>query len=110
AITLLVLIVVLDSLRVYKGSGSWIGYLFRTLIWFSACVFILFPDVLTYVANLLGIGRGANLLLYLLALAFIAVSFLLYARIVQMQRQITLLIRHLAIAHPLAPHETTPQD
>jgi hypothetical protein len=110
AITLLVLIVIFDSLRVYKVSGSWIGYLLRTLIWLSACVFILFPDELTYVANALGIGRGANLLLYLLTLAFIATSFLLYARIVQLQRQITQLIRHLALVHPIAPATGTVQD
>jgi hypothetical protein len=103
AITLLLLIVIFDSLRVYKQSGSWIGYILRTLIWLSACLFILFPDTLTYFANRLGIGRGADVLLYLLALAFIAVSFLLYTRIVQLQRQITQLVRHLALTQPLSP-------
>jgi hypothetical protein len=110
AITLLVLIVIFDSIRVYQGSGSWIGYLLRTFIWLSACLFILFPDTLTYFARLLGVGRGADVLLYLLTLAFIAMSFLLYSRIVQMQRQITQLVRHLALAHPLAPNAAMAQD
>jgi small membrane protein len=110
AITLLILIVLFDSLRVYKQSGNWLGYILRTLIWLSACLFILFPDTLTYFANRLGIGRGADVLLYLLTLAFIAVSFLLYTRVVQLQRQITQVVRHLALAQPLPPSASPRQD
>jgi hypothetical protein len=110
AITLLVLIVIFDSIRIYKQAGSWMGYLLRTFVWLSACLFILFPDTLTYFAHLFGIGRGADALLYLLTLAFIAVSFLLYARIVQLRRQMTQLMRHLALAHPLVPIASKTED
>lgn len=103
AITGLVLLVVVEWLRVYRHKINAGSPLFRSLIWLSAIGFILFPDSLTYIARWLGIGVGANLLLYLLTFAFLAVSFLLYARIVQLRRQMTLLVRHLALTQPLPP-------
>ena len=103
AITGLVLLVIVEWLRVYRHKINAGGPLFRSLIWASAIGFILFPDSLTYIARWLGIGVGANLLLYLLTFAFLAVSFMLYARIVQLRRQMTLLVRHLALSQPLPP-------
>lgn len=104
AVSLLGLIIVGEWLRVARHRLGLGGPLFRTLIWLTAIGFILFPDTLTYLARWMGIGQGANLLLYLLALAFIAVSFMLYARTVQLRRQMTLLVRHLALSQPLPPH------
>jgi hypothetical protein len=103
ALVLLVVIVVAEWVRVVRSHLSWGGPLLRTAIWLAACGFILFPDSLTYVARALGIGRGADILLYGLTLAFLFMSFFLYARIVQLRRQMTELVRHLALAHPLSP-------
>lgn len=103
AISLLVLILVAERTRVVRYRHPLRGPLFRSTIWLAAIGFILFPDTLTYIARFLGIGVGANLLLYLLTFAFLAVSFLLYARIVQLRRQLTLLVRHLALERPLPP-------
>ena len=110
AISGLLAIVVIEWLRVYVRKTALFGPLVRSLIWLSAIGFILFPDSLTYVARWLGIGVGANLLLYLLTFAFIAVSFMLYARIVQLRRQMTLLVRHLALSNPLPPTTSTKVD
>ena len=103
AISVLLVIVVIEWVRRYRRKAGVAGPLLRSIIWLTAIGFILFPDSLTYIARWLGIGVGANLLLYLLTLAFIAVSFMLYARIVQLRRQMTLLVRHLALSQPLPP-------
>jgi hypothetical protein len=71
--------------------------LFRCLILLSAAVAIAFPSLIQQLATAIGIGRGADLVLYLFILAFLAVSFYLYARHVQLQRQLTQIVRHLAI-------------
>lgn len=107
AITVLSCLVLWEWVRHYRLQTNLSGPLFRSVIWLSAIGFILFPDALTYIARWLGIGVGANLLLYLLTLSFIAVSFLLYARQVQLQRQMTLIIRQLALSQPVAPGKTT---
>ncbi|HQR08729.1 MAG TPA: DUF2304 domain-containing protein [Gemmatales bacterium] len=103
AVTGLLLLLVIEWLRVVRYRISAGGPLFRSLIWLAAIGFILFPDSLTYIARWLGIGVGANLLLYLLTFAFLAVSFMLYARIVHLRRQMTQLVRHLALSQPLPP-------
>lgn len=103
AVALLLLVTAAEWVRVVHHALPWPGPAFRTLIWLTACVLILTPDSLTYLANALGINRGADLLLYGLTLAFLFMSFLLYARIVQLRRQVTELVRHLALTRPQRP-------
>lgn len=55
------------------------------------------PDLTTRLARRLGIGRGADLLLYLLVLAFIASWFLFYHRLRLLQGAVTQLVRELAL-------------
>lgn len=100
---LLLFVVAAEWSRVFRHALPWGGPALRTLIWLAACAFIYSPDTLTHVANALGINRGADLLLYGLTLAFLFMSFLLYARIVQLRRQMTQLVRHLALTRPQPP-------
>lgn len=62
----------------------------------------LHPDLSTRAANLIGIGRGADLLLYV----FVLFSLFHYASIAshqkEIERQITALVRSNAIDHPVA--------
>lgn len=61
------------SMTFVKGERSLaMKRLFALLVALAAIVAIIFPDLLTKVANLLGIGRGADLLLYV----FVIVSML----------------------------------
>jgi len=73
------------------------GYWLRGLVWLSAAVAILWPGLVQDVADVLGIGRGADLVVYLFGLLFLGVSFYFYSRFVRVQRQITQLVRHVAI-------------
>jgi hypothetical protein len=71
--------------------------LFRCLVWLAAALAITQPDRLTWLARSVGIGRGADVVLYVFVLAFLLVSFYFYSRYVRLQRQMTQLVRHLAI-------------
>lgn len=55
------------------------------------------PDDLTWVANQVGVGRGADLLLYLLAIAFIFLAFNTYLRFRGIDQRFTDLARAIAI-------------
>ncbi|HEV3141739.1 MAG TPA: DUF2304 domain-containing protein [Vicinamibacterales bacterium] len=55
------------------------------------------PDDVTRVAQLLGIGRGADIVLYVLALAFVALSFYFYAQHLRLRRDLTALASHIAL-------------
>jgi hypothetical protein len=69
----------------------------RGTVWLTAALLIAWPDAVTWVANALGIGRGADLVFYLFVLAFLGGAFYFYSRVVRLQRQITQLVRHLAL-------------
>ncbi len=63
----------------------------------GAILSILFPQWLTWFANLIGVGRGTDLLLYALVIAFFAFIYTQYRNNVTTQRQITRLARRLAL-------------
>lgn len=58
---------------------------------------VLQPDRLTWVANRLGVGRGTDLVLYLLVVAFIFGMLNFYLRFREIDRRFTELARTLAI-------------
>ncbi len=59
--------------------------------------FVLVPDFTTSIAQLLGVGRGTDLVFYLFALGTAFAIILLYSKITSMLITQTELIRHLAI-------------
>ncbi|EAQ80260.1 DUF2304 domain-containing protein [Blastopirellula marina] len=71
--------------------------LFRGVIWFAAALAILFPNQIGRLASFVGIGRGADVILYSFVLIFMATTFYFYSRYLRLQRQITDLVRYLAI-------------
>lgn len=58
---------------------------------------ILFPSILSRVARLVGVGRGTDLLLYLLVIAFLSFIATTYRRMKATDRRITELTRELAL-------------
>ncbi|WP_127129539.1 DUF2304 domain-containing protein [Georgenia sp. SYP-B2076] len=58
---------------------------------------VLFPTWLTAVANLLGVGRGTDLLLYVLVIAFLTYVASSYRHMVTLDRKLTVLTRKLAL-------------
>lgn len=69
----------------------------RCAIWLAAGVAIYDPAITVIAANSIGIQRGADLVLYTFVLAFLATSFYFYSRNIRIERQLTELIRHIAL-------------
>ena len=82
--------------------------LLRLAAWAAAAVTITYPDLLQSVANLLGIGRAADVVLYLTALLGLWVAFYLYTRCLRLERDLTALTRHLAIRDATPPADRRP--
>lgn len=73
-----------------------------------AAAAVLFPRLLTQVAQLLGVGRGADLLLYgltVFVLGYVASS---YRRMRQMEQQVTTLARELALRRAVEEQHHAP--
>lgn len=62
-----------------------------------AVVSIATPSLMTRLANILGVGRGADLLLYAMAVAFLAQMLSAFRRNAALERQITRLARRIAL-------------
>lgn len=83
--------------------------IFGILLIFLALAAIILPDALTSIANLIGVGRGADLLLYALALAFMFTSFNGYITAKREQERIVELARKMAIIEANERYRTTPR-
>ncbi len=73
----------------------WRGYVVVILV--AAAFGVLFPGSTTWVAHKLGVGRGADLLLYVLVVTFMLVSVILFRRLAALERKYVVLTRALAI-------------
>jgi hypothetical protein len=97
------------SLRtLFKGRGRTITPLAWMLLWLGSLVAVRYPETTTKVAQAVGIGRGADLLLYLAVLASIVGFSVMSRRMRQMAREITLLTREVALLDAERKQNGTP--
>jgi hypothetical protein len=77
------------------------------LVWLAAVVTVLWPESTIRVARWMGIGRGADLVLYFFVIAFLLAIFYFYYRMMQLEAALTTIVRQLALrdAAPLVRHE-----
>jgi small membrane protein len=66
-------------------------------------VFVWVPDETTAIAEALGVGRGADLLLYVWVILTLGLLLVLYLKVIRMGRKITLLTRAIALANARTP-------
>lgn len=96
-------VLLLEAIQLWRRPANWAMVLFRASVWCCAAIAIARPGLTQSLANRIGIRRGADLVIYLLALTFLATSFFLYARTVRLQRQVIALARELSILQARAP-------
>lgn len=76
------------------------------LFWLMVIVAVWVPNFLTKLANILGIGRGTDLVLYVSVVVVFYFIFRIYVRIERMESNITKIVRDDA----LSPNECHPED
>jgi hypothetical protein len=83
-------------------AGFWL------LIWIGTGVGVLWPRSTLLAARALGIGRGADLVLYCSVFATLTGFFYIYTRFRRLDRSLTVLVRQLAVENPVLPEPTAP--
>lgn len=73
----------------------------------AAAVSVFFPELLTSLANLVGIGRGSDLLLYVLVIAFLGYATTTYRHFRRVEKDMTALSRRVAL---LSVEQTPPAE
>lgn len=103
ALGFLAAVVAWELVGLSRGTSGGPGKWFRLFVWTLTAVAVANPKLVTSTAHVLGIERGADLVLYLFVFAFLATSFFLYAQTVKLRREITDLVRYIAIREAVPP-------
>jgi len=67
------------------------------LIWLTALIVVIWPETTVWLANTVGVGRGADLVIYLSVIFIIYFLFRLLLRIEKIEKNLTKLAREEAI-------------
>jgi small membrane protein len=74
-----------------------LNFLFWGLVWIGTASMIIFPEATSFLAHLLGIGRGVDLIVYLSLLISFYLIFRLYVALARLEQTITALVRAIAL-------------
>lgn len=83
--------------RAWQQAIRWREALVWTLLWGGIGAVIWRPDATTAVARLVGIGRGADLVLYAAVIGLLIMVFQLHVAHGRLERQLTELVRQKAL-------------
>ena len=78
----------------HVGKG---GVVFWTLFWLLVGVVALMPQTTDIVARFVGVGRGADLAIYLSLIALFFLIFRIFVKLEHVEREITTVVRKLAL-------------
>jgi len=84
-------------LRFKSGEVSWRGLIFWGILFSTAVVVVIFPDLSSTVAIKLGVGRGADAVIYTSIVLLFYLVFRLYVYIQDIRYEITELVKKLAL-------------
>ena len=96
AIPLLVVMLLVSARNLFQRA-RFLTSLAWTLLWIAGVVAVINPNETTEIAKLVGIRRGADLLMYSSVLGFGVGFYVVSLRLRQMSREITLLTREVAL-------------
>lgn len=95
----LLLIINISILLIYSikiiSNGLFYGYIIFILCCL-AIMTVIFPEIAGYLANALGVGRGADLLLYLSFMIGLLLMLAIHVKITNLNKKITDLARYIA--------------
>ncbi len=112
---LLIVVVVITAFRLLRGRGVRTQAVRRLGLMLLAAVAvwsILFPSVWNHIARLVGVGRGTDMVLYALVVAFLSFTLTTYFRFRDFEARYTKLARRLALdeAGPPQPARAEQQE
>lgn len=100
---LLVLILALGIYFLRRSRSRLAGRVVLILFVLILSIFVLFPDITTWIANQVGVGRGTDFLFYTFALFVLYALSMIYLRLRDQDRKITQATRSLAIREARKP-------
>lgn len=97
-ITLFIIGILFKLMKQRQASRMSIwAFVVWSVLWLVVLVVFWQPDTTTYIANFLGIGRGADLAVYVSIVAIFYILFRIYVRLSKIESEITKIVRKDAI-------------
>ncbi len=84
-------------MTLFRNAGTRRDQFLWSMLWIVSGIAIAWPRLTVIVAGVLGIGRGADLVFYCAVVVMMIGFLMVYARLRRLRRQLTLIVRHLAI-------------
>lgn len=84
-------------LQKQKNQMSLVSFLIWILLWLAVLVVFWIPDSTSYLASWLGIGRGADLVVYISIVLIFYMIFRIFVRLNKIESDITRVVRNDAI-------------
>lgn len=83
--------------RYRKNEINWFEFTLWIIFWGLAIVAAIKPDITNVIAKVVGIGRGADLVVYTALIILFYIVFKLLGRLYKLEREITFLVQHIAL-------------
>ena len=71
--------------------------IFWIFIWVLVILMVVFPQTMSHLATLTGVGRGVDVVIYIAIIVLFYLHYRLYMKIENIEREITLLVREIAL-------------
>ena len=105
---LFILFLLVFIIYIYKIKTILLERLIYLALALIGIVLLVYPSLSTWVANRLGIGRGADLLLYFVIILGLFYAVISDRKIHQLEKQITLLVREIALRDEVTSQKPDP--
>ncbi len=101
-----ILLFIISVVMIVKTSGKFRGRnvryyenIFWLLVWAFLGVVAIVPEITSYLATWVGVGRGADLVIYASTIALFYMLFKIFVRLEKMERDMTKIVRKIAIEY-----------
>ncbi len=84
-------------IRLKSHQVSILNFLIWLIFWIGAGVIVLYPEATNFLARLLGVGRGADVIIYFSLILLFYFIFYLTVRLRVIERQITEIVRKISL-------------
>ena len=87
--------------RFYRREISLALLIVWLALWLAMAAIVIFPGIVNYLANLAGVGRGVDLVIYFSIFILFYALFMLNLRLAKIEKNITKIVRKIAVGEAL---------
>ncbi len=85
-------------IRWKKKELDTVSFVLWSLFWFGVIAVVLYPRTASFMANILGVGRGADVIIYFAVALLFYLIFRIFIKLYKIEKDITTIVRSIALA------------